>query len=474
MGKKQGRISGKMKKTKRAEIFLLCLICLLALFLQTNALLKGLDHDDIWDIGIIRSEIGSILETTPPDYLPFYLIAAHFWTEVFDASELSLRLFSVLFGLLSVIMIYITGRKFFNSRVGLMSSFLMALSLYFVENSQSIRSYSLFLFVSILSIYFFGSYIKEFKRKDLIFFAFFSIINLYTHFFASFLLDIQILFFLIFIRQKRKEFLLSILSVLAFFFPVLLQMRKAFIYNNEGNFNPCHLLSFLNSVHYNLLQSSLLSVLVIIFFVGLIFTHKNNRNITLLAIMTFFIPLITAVLISCLILFKVKHYIFILPFFVMIIANGLLKMKRQWRVILLLLIILLSIFALADYYKRPYGPDWKSAFAYINKNSEAGDIVTFSWYAERPASYYSETKGIVMRGYSAEQLMGILQHYRRVWVLFHDEYYVCEKCKTPNLAEVLAYLDNHYKIIDQKIFAGGITLHDDPATNITLYLYEPK
>lgn len=466
-----------MRKTKRTEILLLCLICLLALFLQTNALLKGLDHDDIWSIEVMQNKLSNLIkmDVIPADEVSVHYLMLHFWTKLFGVNEIALRLLSVLFGLLSVPTIYLAGKKFFNSRVGLMSAFLLSISVYLIENAQLIRAYSIFLFFSILSIYFFGRYIKEFKKRDLLFFTIVSIINFYTHFFASFLLDIQILFFFVFIKGRKKEFLASVLSILLFAFPVLLRMKWAFIFNqSSAGPNQCHLLAFFNSMHYNIIHTSLIVFLFILFVIGLRRSYKTNKTITILAAMTFFIPLITAVLISCLNLFKVKHYLFALPLFIILVSNGLFKIKRNIRTILLVLLILLSVFALADYYKRPYGPDWKSAFAYINKNSEAGDIATVSWYAERPASYYSETKGIVMRGYSAEQLGGILQHYRRVWVLFHDESYICEKCKTPNLTKVLAYLDNHYKIIDQKIFAGGITLHDDPATNITVYLYEPK
>jgi len=475
--KRQGRITWKMRKTKRTEIFLLCLICLLALFLQTNALLKGLDHDDVWSIEVMQNKLSNLarMDVIPADEVPVHYIMLHFWTKLFGVSEIALRMLSVLFGLLSVPMIYLTGKRFFSGKVGLMSAFLLSISVYLIENAQLIRAYSVFLFFSLLSIYFFGRYIKEFKRRDLVLFTIASIINFYTHFFASFLLDIQILFFFVFIKKRRKEFLVSILSVLLFALPVLLRMKRAFIYNQSSvGQNLAHLFTFLNSIHYNAIHSTLIIFLLVLFIIGLRRSYKTNKNITILAAMTFFIPLAIAVLISFLNLFKVKHYLFALPLFIILISNGLFKIKRNIRTILLVLLILLSIFALADYYKRPYGPDWKSAFAYINKNSEAGDIATVSWYAERPASYYSETKGIVMRGYSAEQLGGILQHYRRVWILFHDEAYICEKCKTPNLTEVLAYLDNHYKIIDQKIFAGGITLHDDPATNITVYLYEPK
>ena len=119
----------------------------------------------------------------------------------------------------------------------------------------------------------------------------------------------------------------------------------------------------------------------VLFTIGLKKSYKTNKNITILAAMAFFIPLTIAVLISCLNLFKVKHYIFAFPLFFVLISNGLFRIKRHLRTILIVLLILLSIFALADYYKRPYGPDWKSAFAYIDNNSKAGDIAIISGYA---------------------------------------------------------------------------------------------
>ena len=470
-------IKGKMNKTKTIEVILLLLICFLAIYLQTHSLLKSLAHDDIWSIEVMRSRPIDIIrmDAVPLDENPLYYMMMHFWINIFEVSELSLRLFSVLFGLFSIPMIYLIGKRFFNSRVGLMSAFLLSISIYLIENSQLIRSYTLFLFLSLLSIYFFGRYIKEHKTKGLILFSIVSVLNLYTHFFASFLLNIQILFFLMFARTKKKKFLLSILAILLLALPIILRMPSAFVFNQpSGGPNPCHILAFFNTIHYNMIHTSLIILLLSLFIIGLKMSYRSHKKITILAAMTFFIPLITAVLISCLNLFKPKHYIFILPFFIVMISNALFKFRKYWRMIILGLIILLSIFAIIDYYKRPYSPDWKSASDYISKNLREGDLVAASFYAYRPVDHYLSNQPILIKDYNTPEFGNISKNYKRAWIVYHDESYVCEDAKTQNIISILGYLDNNHRKIDQKIFPVRSTLHDIPATSIMVDLYEIK
>ena len=127
-----------------------------------------------------------------------------------------------------------------------------------------------------------------------------------------------------------------------------------------------------------------------------------------------------------------------------------------------------------DYYKRPYNSDWRSASDYINKNLKEKDLVATSFYAYRPVNYYLTSQAVSIKDYDTSEFGDILKDYKRMWVVYHNENYICEDAKTPNIISVLDYLDNNHKEIDQKMFPGGETLHDIPATNVNVDLYEIK
>jgi uncharacterized membrane protein len=86
---------------------------------------------------------------------PLHFFMLYLWIPVFGNSEVAVRLPSVIFGIISIVLIYKIGRHLFNEKVGLISSFLSAISYYHIYYSQETRSYSLLLFLTLLSFLFF-------------------------------------------------------------------------------------------------------------------------------------------------------------------------------------------------------------------------------------------------------------------------------------------------------------------------------
>ncbi len=474
--------AGKMRAERKVTIILLCAIILLALFLQTYSLFDGLSHDDIWMREIMEANLSTIagfsggedINNVSPDDGPLYFVIMHFWIGIFTASEVSLKLFSIFAGLLSLPLFYLIG-KFFNRWVGLMSAFLFSISVHFVENSQLIRPYTLYLLLSLLSIFFFIRYLKDCRKQDIMLFILFSVLNVYTQYFAFLLLDIEILFFLVFTKKKKVEFLTASFIIYLLAVPLLLRMPSGIIYNQEAaGPNPCGPLAFFNSIHYNIIQYFLIILLIGIFLIGLKNCSKKNKMIALFSGMLFFGSIVFSAAISCLILFKIKHLIFIFPFFFAVISDKLLKSKKKWRALALLAIVVMSALSLADYYQRPSHEDWQSAFNYINNGFEKGDMVLISDYANRPRGDYLKTDAWIMKDYTMAQLNEAFKQYKRVWIVINDESAICDDCKTGNMGEVLGYLNGNYPLIDKKIFGGGERLHDTPVSDLTVNLYEIK
>ncbi len=92
---------------------------------------------------------------------PLYQYALHWWFVIFGSSVFQARLLSALFGIAAVWMIYWLGAITFGRRTGLTAALLLAVSQLGVLYSQESRSYSLTLFLNILTIFFFWMAIRR-------------------------------------------------------------------------------------------------------------------------------------------------------------------------------------------------------------------------------------------------------------------------------------------------------------------------
>jgi uncharacterized membrane protein len=110
--------------------------------------------DEIASIRILRNpSVGDVLrEATARGHLmPGYFILAYFWSSTINSSVVSLRLFSVLAGLVSIGLLYHLVRKAFSPIAGLAAAALMAVSKAHIFYSQEIRSYSWTVLLSLVS-----------------------------------------------------------------------------------------------------------------------------------------------------------------------------------------------------------------------------------------------------------------------------------------------------------------------------------
>ena len=167
-------------------------------------------------------------ENNPPAH--YWML--HSWIKVFGSSEIAVRLSSVLFSILSVIAIFFLGKKLFNSRVGLLASFLMAISSFQLYLSMDGRMYQMILFFAILSCYFFWQALEKPTKLNWFLYIIFSTLTLYTHLIGLFLIVSEGLYYLYrrFLlkntRPKLSHALASNLVIILLFSPWLLGFIK--------------------------------------------------------------------------------------------------------------------------------------------------------------------------------------------------------------------------------------------------------
>jgi mannosyltransferase len=94
----------------------------------------------------------------------FYYLLLRGWIRLGD-SELILRSLSVIFGIAAVIALYRFGSRLFSNLTGLIAAALLAVHALHIEYSQDARSYSLLMFLVILSCQFFVNAVEQPTRK---------------------------------------------------------------------------------------------------------------------------------------------------------------------------------------------------------------------------------------------------------------------------------------------------------------------
>ena len=188
----------------RTEIVITILL-LLAVLLALGLRLYQLDAQSLWyDEGfsayLAHMDVAEITERTAADIQPpLYYYLLHAWIALVGDDEIPLRGLSVLFGVLTVPLMYAVAWQLFRSRwAGLLAALLVAASPLHVWYSQEVRMYSLLTFLCLLSSYFLLLAIGAKKTwQNLALWPAYtltSIAALYTHYFAFFVLAFQALY----------------------------------------------------------------------------------------------------------------------------------------------------------------------------------------------------------------------------------------------------------------------------------------
>lgn len=159
----------------------------------------------------------------------FYFILVRIFGIIFTHSLFSIRLLSVVTGILAVYSIYLLGKEMKSKQLGYIAAFLLALQPFHIEYSQEGRSYSLLVLFVIISFYRLVLFLKESNLKNAIFLGIF--LGLITNAHPIGIVNVISVFLIIFVcfffikdkKEKVKYFkntFISGITTLGVFFPV--------------------------------------------------------------------------------------------------------------------------------------------------------------------------------------------------------------------------------------------------------------
>lgn len=130
--------------------------------------------------------LGNRGEDTPP----LYFLVTRTATGLFGLSDITLRLPSVIFGLIAVALFWRLARRILGSTAALTATALFAGHPFLIEYSREGRAYALFLFLAVASLLLFLRIMETdtHPRRDFLLWILVNTLLLYTHYFGLFLL----------------------------------------------------------------------------------------------------------------------------------------------------------------------------------------------------------------------------------------------------------------------------------------------
>jgi 4-amino-4-deoxy-L-arabinose transferase-like glycosyltransferase len=388
-------------RQRQPEIWLVGFIFLGALALRFyNLTTNSLWFDETYNVYFIKNLAFIDAITFFRNYLvhpPLFLGLMNLWIGATGYTELSLRLFALIFGVAMLPLIYLICRSWLNNKIAILALLLVSLSPIQIFWSQYIRPYSFFNFavVSSCSLAFFATR-KPDKIWRWLIYTLSTTMMLYIHYLAFHVILMQVIFFgIIFWKQWRHLFyaFVSLALVGVSFLAWLdrfLQHSRFFGDSLEylANGGLSKLFSLLPLFSSWFVPPTLLFVTGAIFLpfylLGLVWLWQKHRQFALLLTLWSILPAITCWLSSFISPnFAPQRVSFSQPAFLIIVASGIwslldkeykpIKPRLAWGG--LALMVILNLFSLLNYYQNYQTQDWRGMVNRIVAEYQPGDAV---------------------------------------------------------------------------------------------------
>jgi len=387
-----------MNNLKRKEMIILLFCVLIGFALRFYTFdQKSLWMDEIYTFNDSRygfkEQLAFYKENPTFLHPPLFFILTHLFYP-FEKPERDLRIIPLIFGTLSIPMIYLLARQF-TPVIAIPCTIALTFMAYHISLSQDGRSYSLFMFLGITAYYFFMKHLSSTKKKYLFGSALFFAISIYTSYSTiPFIIFSQFLWFYRPVEEAKKTTLSSFFTLNSLILLFCLPWTLFLLLNYKGqavmdSFHTEGTGSFLN-ILYGVFHDwvphmplMVVSIILLILFLAL----ANNRKNAIILLAVFIFPILGLYLYCK--FFNVTHFItsryFInfLPLFLITLFLSLediekkfenLRKYLRFKVLFLILFVSSSLIILPFYFKSEK-QDFRALATYLKNHLRPGDNI---------------------------------------------------------------------------------------------------
>jgi hypothetical protein len=434
----------------RTRWAILASITLLGLALRLFRLGAGsIWYDEGVSLYLAHLSIPALIAHTAGDiHPPLYYILLHVWLLLAGESQFAAAFFSLFFGILLIPATYLVARRLLGRDVAVVAAFLVALSPYHLWYSQEMRMYTLGALLGLLSFYFMllwsslggalwsattgvvaalrrqeSSHSTKNSTKRTVALAAYVVcaaLGLYTLYYFAFILIFEnlavVALWLAWRRSGRganiRAWIVAQVAVLVLYMPwlpiALHQAAQPPVPPWRGFTGLWSLfseswaaLSLGQSVQIGAVAFVLLLAGVLY---ALAFAEKPGRSTTLMLAGYTFVPVLALYLASFVTpLYHVRYVFLYAPAFAIVLARGLLYVRRAGPALPALLLTILTLASLRSIQAYFYDPallpdDHRSAVEYIAERARPGDVVLIDAGYAYPTFVYYYKGDIAWRG----------------------------------------------------------------------------
>jgi mannosyltransferase len=346
---------------------------------------------------------------------PLYFLMLRGWISLLGYSELVLRYFSLLCGVISVALIITLGTRLFNRTISLIAGTLLAASAYQVWYSQEAKMYTLITMLTLAAIYLLRRSVENGQLRFWIGVVVCTTVAMAAHILAALLIPVEVVVFLLWWPHSRKHLLagsIALLCVTVPYLPLAIDRLKWVFEPAETGFARYtfgEMLSTLGGAYtrgiFNQLDDQLILIatatVTIIALFGLLSIDSPDRSgsrpdrlmARLSLIAWALIPTIIIALISInRPLFTDRYLIWIQPAFYLAVALGVYALGKWWKplaVVALSALLIVNAFGTVTQATTPLKSDFRSAAQAIGQAIKPDDIVVFQIpYVQYDFDYY--------------------------------------------------------------------------------------
>ena len=308
--------------------------------------------------------LGVAKDTSPP----LFYLSLHTWMKFFGINEIAIRAHSFLYFLLTVVVVYLIGKKLFDKKTGIIAALLAFFNPFLFQYGFEGRMYSILAFYCILSMYCFLT-----KRKVPYILA--TAAALYSHHFAIFIVAVQLFLSLPNLRKNFyktiQPFLYVALLYLPWFYPLYYQtslVQSGFWLGKPGIKELYHLLrNFLIGSFKHHFQTKIFAVSLF----SLALRRWRRKDFSL--VVWFGLPIFLTFAISHLkeSIFFDRYMLFVIPALIIILAS---QRRRLSYPLLVLLIFGLAVMDF-NYFVHPIKRPFRELANFVKQIKEPGDYL---------------------------------------------------------------------------------------------------
>lgn len=179
--------------------------------LAVGVLLRFWTRSDLWLDEALTVDIARLPVHEIPSYLrrdgapPLFYVLLHFWMGLFGPSDLAVRSLSGVFGVATVPLVWLAGRRLGGPRVAWAATLLLATSPFAVRYDTETRMYALVAFLTVCGFLALARALQRPRPGNLVATALVTALLLYSHYWSLFLVGTVVLWLLFEAWRGRPE-----------------------------------------------------------------------------------------------------------------------------------------------------------------------------------------------------------------------------------------------------------------------------